>query len=746
MITPKRRRNSTLLCLCLLGPGLVNVAAAQDGSRTSSQLEEVIVTAERRVQSLQDVPISISVFDSEALEATNVKDLRGYFVQTPNVSYQEAGRSGPRSVDIAIRGVSNIGGSVNAFGVYLDEFNVANVAQEGAVNLVLEDIERVEVLRGPQGTFFGRNATGGALNITSNQPGPEYEGKVSAHYGSHDTWGLTGVVNVPVVTERFFLRAMFNHEESNGFIKNVNESGGRSDYSLTSTKLAGRWLATDDFTVDFAAYITRDDSGLDPLVPTGVLDADTASIVGTTVPVSNGLPFYPENTTLVNHDRRERQNNDSDILTLRMTYEADNFQIRSITGFIDTERDYHDDLDFTSESLVYQDALDKTSSWSQEVRVQSTADSAVEWTVGALYAEDEVDSDFGVFAGSDGFFGLPDGFPIDVGDNYNKATSWAVFGQALWQVSDRVAITAGARYSHDKVEGRADGIGFGTTLDTQTGEQSFDDFSPRLSVSYDWNDDVTTYVTISKGYKAGGLQFNESVTEQSYDEEILWNYEAGARMFFLNRSLMLNATVFYMDWEDLQVTSFETLTNPDTGEIVLVTTTNNAASASSKGFELEFAAQLGDAWSVSGGAGYLDAKFDSFPNAVITGAQVDLSGEDMIRAPEWTLNLQSQYSFPIQISGFSGLEGYVRGEWSYRSETVPNIEAILTPGFPNETPAFDVLNLRLGAESDAGRFEVFVENALDEDYYTGQSNFGFGGIRVRPHPRIWGVRFATEFQ
>src|SRR6185295_17883285 len=147
---------------------------------------------------------------------------------------------------------------------------------------------------------------------------PQFEGQVKSHYGSYGTWGLTGMVNAPVVKDKFFVRAMVDYEASDGFVRNVNPAGGSSDYQLSNMKLAGRWLLSDRLTLDLSVYATREDSGLSPLVPTGVLSADTASIIETTVPVSDGLDFYPHNKSRVNHDLPLTQNNDLNIGNFRL--------------------------------------------------------------------------------------------------------------------------------------------------------------------------------------------------------------------------------------------------------------------------------------------------------------------------------------------------------------------------------------------------------------------------------------------
>ncbi|MBS0418367.1 MAG: TonB-dependent receptor [Proteobacteria bacterium] len=712
-------------------------------------LQEVVVTAERRVETLQKVPASISVFSGDKLQAANAQDLRGYFRQTPNVTFQDEGKSGPRSVDIAIRGVSNIGGRTDAFGVYVDGFNIANGAQEGAVNPALQDIERVEVLRGPQGTFFGRNATGGALNVTTKQPGPKLEGELNAHFGSFRTWGMTGVVNAPVVEDKFFVRAMVNYEQSDGFIKNINPAGGQSGFQFINMKLATRWLINDRLTLDLSGYMTREDSGLNPLVPTGVLNEDTASITGTPVPVSGGLPFYPQNIHQVNQDLPLTQKNDNNIGVAHLRYQGDGYEIHSITGYLDTQRKYFDDLDFTPDPLLTQKIDDSSQSWSQEARIQSSGSGPWVWTVGALYAEDIKSTLHQVRAGTGGFFDLPNEFPIDIVVENTRTNSWAGFGQVTWHALDKLALTAGGRYSHDKVKETAGGISFGSPKLNNRGATDFSDFSPRFSVSYDFTDDVTTYVTASKGYKAGGLQFNAALPSQSFAKENLWNYELGTRSYLFDRRLMVNATVFYMKWKDLQVESSATVTDPDTHVITVIDATTNAASASSKGVELEIAARPIAHLTLESGIGYLNAKFDKFPNALVSGQEVDLSGTDIIRAPRWTISANSQYELPLSElmpAMPADVSGYARAEYSYRSKNKPDVESITHNEFPYTIPSFQIVNFRLGTRTDAWMVEGYLENAFDKKYYTGLAGFGFAGIRVRPNPRTWGMRVSFNMR
>ena len=220
------------------------VALAQD----EMVLEEIIVTAQRREQSLQEVPVAVTAFTGEALELANITEAAQYLNLTPNVSYTEDGQVGSRGISIAMRGVSNINTDESSFiqsiGVYLDEFSVASVGQ-GTVNPQLQDLERIEVLRGPQGTYFGRNAVGGALNLTTRKPQPEFD--ASASFGARmfeaasEQKDFSGMINLPV-SEAFMLRGVLYYEDSGGLVKNIVPGGGDSGHEYTMGRVSARMM------------------------------------------------------------------------------------------------------------------------------------------------------------------------------------------------------------------------------------------------------------------------------------------------------------------------------------------------------------------------------------------------------------------------------------------------------------------------------------------------------------------------
>lgn len=722
------------------------------GSQKRGELEEIIVTAQRFAQLLKDVPISITAFTSVSIDNNMIDDLTDYFNKTPNVSYLESGARSKRSV--SIRGVSDIGGSANSIAVYVDEFGISNGPAtinddniNGSLNPELQDIERIEVLRGPQGTFFGRNAAAGAINITTKKPQPDFYAEGTAGYGRFNSWVLSGVVNTPM-SDKFFLRTSAYVSQSDGFVKNADPAGGRSDDEYMSMRVAGRYVPNEQLTADIVATYSEDDQGLDSSVSTGVPNRSSAQLLGflgLTGAVLDGLDAYPTNTTQVSHNNPLDQRNVFGTLVGRVQYDVDNLSIVSVTGFLDTAHDLTGDVDLTSFDFLNQSADVDTSSFSQEMRIQSNGADKLDWVVGGLYARDENIQKFIAHAGADGFLGLPEGFLFSDGRIDSTMTSYAIFGEATWLATERLSLILGGRYSRDDVGRVDDRISFEVRRPIVAGSKSFSDFSPRFVASYALTDAVTAYFTVAKGYKAGGVQTNpesDILPLTDFAEETLWSYEGGMKADVLDGRLRVNGSVFYYAWSDLQVLTgfnFQDPNNP--GNILFLQFTDNAASASNRGVELEFAALPGPGLEIGGGIGYSDAKYDEFTDAVIFGQVFDLSGRRLPRSPKWTLNADAQYSWSVSDK----YEAFVRTEWNYRAKTIPLFDATTEQGFPYRTPSFDVWNFRCGIRADGFSLVAYVENAFNEQYFTSlDPTFGFSGLQVHPSVRQIGLRVTLS--
>lgn len=723
-------------------------------------LEEIIVTGQRREELLQDVPLSVSAFDAESIEKANISEAKDYLGMSPNVAFTEDGQSGSRSISVSIRGVSSIAldtiATPSSIGYYVDDVNIATTAS-GNVNPQLQDMQRIEVLRGPQGTYFGRNALGGAINITTKKPDEKFyaEGSISA--GNLGTFGLEGVVNLPV-TDTFMLRFVGAYEESEGPVENVNPQSD-NDTEFQTFRAAGRWLANDVFTIDFSLSHTNEDEGGDIGVGSGVTDLDTQSIFADLV-ADDLLGFYPSNDSKVNHNLKEQNDGEVTIYNLRLSWEFDHLSLKSISGLVDSTFERAFDQDNISADVINRFNKAKAESFSQELRMQSVGDSArLDWTAGLYYAKDDITRFNSIQLGEARAYtdprtmvsaGLPlppvpAGFRINENNFGFETTSKAIFGEATIHINDALSITGGARLTRDQVTNSAfNVIAFEGAVDNIAGSKDFTNFSPKVGVRFIPNDNLTVYATYSQGYKPGGVDHNSGIAT-SFDEEQLTSWEVGFKSKLAGRRIRLAGALFNLDWEDLQVqTNF--LADPNDISSA-VEKTLNAAKASSKGVELEFSWLIFNSLTWGANLGYIDASYGSFPRVNLPGDMVaNLTGLDLPKTPEWTLSTVLDYSTTV---GSGNLEIYGRLEWSYRSSVKGDLEGVAAeqlnlPNFPYNIKAYDVANLRLGVRTNRWKVHAFVENLLEEDYYTGTSdNFGLAGIRLRPHPRIFGVSFTV---
>jgi iron complex outermembrane receptor protein len=742
------------------------ITFAQDADESQLTLEEVIVTAQRREESLQDVPVSISAFNNEQLVRTSISTAADYLVQTPNVGFSEDGEGGSRSINVSIRGVSNITldgiATANSIGYYIDELSVGAVAQ-GTINPQLQDMERIEVLRGPQGTFYGRNAVGGAINITTVKPDEEFyfEGSLSA--GTFSTWGAEAIINVPF-SDRFFARGVFAYEESDTAIENVNELGNDPFYEYSTGRISFRALASDAVTLDLSITLTSEDEGGDIAIPSGVVDLDTQSIfgIGAHDAIDSGEGFYPENDDRIDRDTRELNNKEFTIINGRITWDLDNMTLKSVTGYIDSSFDRESDLDgipFTFGPLPLRRVNDYGgTSWSQELRLMSAGDSRFDWTVGAIYIDDDLDR-------SNQIQIMPDDAPsgTEVGYINNNLQNFrfkssALFGEFGFPFSDNWDMRIGGRWSKDKVTSTVADLARIGPVPT-SGSETFTDFSPKVVLRY-MTESTTYYGSVSKGYKAGGVDVPTFEGEQftlPFESEELISYELGFKAQLGSGRTHLSGAIFYNDWSDFQVQTDRLADPNDIASAVSVT--QNAEEASSKGAELELVTLLTDGLTWAINVGYVDSKFDDYKDAVLKGETngrpniIDVSGKPLPRTPEWTFNTSLEYNFLL-----SQQDSFVRGEFSYTDGQFSDIEAIGSlvgetvwgdpfnlPSFPYQIDSYSLLNLYAGMEGDKYRLLFFVKNATDEQYYNGTAdNFGAAGIRLRPHFREYGIKVTYK--
>ncbi len=709
-----------------LGSPLVNAQENTD----AEELEQITVTAQRREQNIQDVPISITAFSGEKIARYNIRNATDYLAQTPNVSFTEDGQSGSRGMGISIRGINNLvtgeTAFINSIGVYMDGFSVASVPNQ-VPNPQLPDLDQVEILRGPQGTYFGRNSLGGVLNLTTRKPTDELEGQIivggEKFKDAGEQANFTGILNIPVA-ENFKMRGTVMYEDSSGLIENLCAQGNDTDLcpgatennaSLSGTPDSGHeylmarlnteWDVSNRTKINTTFMYSDESQGHDENVPSGVLDLDTADTLGIGSAIDPGTGFYPNNRTLVSRDLNEFTDNQSTIGIINVHHELNSTtDIKLITGFINARLDRLFDNDLLGGVNVLKRENDYDGfSWSTELRMEKRLQNA-NLVVGVLYAEDEQEQRNKVAVSSASTATLNDigflpPFPDNLGLLLNtrefNVESLALFADYSWQLSDNLEAIVGARYTRDDVSNSLSAFGTAPSCacgpdnpaffpsfinvprPTVSAEESFSDFSPRLVLNYSWSKNLNLYTTVSKGYKAGGTSTGNNTNADGspgfsvpYDKETVWNFEAGFKSYLLDNRIRLNGAIYHLKWDDLQLESFRFLTPGDLSSNFEQTV--NVEDAEATGVELELQAAVTSNLEIMASFGYQDTEITSDSSAEITGGFiVNLQGLELPKAPKITASLAAEYHMEIGDN-----DAWLRLEYIYRDGQYSDVEGL----------------------------------------------------------------------
>ena len=696
LVARPRERMRLLACgaaALIFGSHAASVLADE---AAGDSLEEITVTAQRRAENARDVPISLTVFSAAEIEQQNFQGVENYFAETPNVSFTSEGTRDRK--ELSLRGISDQLQPDNniregSFGFYIDEFNVA----QGTSNPEIVDIDQIEVLRGPQGTYFGRNAVGGAINITTKQPTNDFFAEASAQYSSFTTVDAHGILNLPLIDHVLAVRLVAQEEKSDGNINNVNPIGGGNNSKYTYGKVIVRYTPTENLTIDLTGVVTSESVAMRNGVPSGVFGDFGCELYGgspyskpnpgylgpTRTPFvcpyspvdPDGLGVYPNNVNTVNYNRPQDDGTHFSYATNRVKYAADNFTITNVFGFLYSNEVEGGDIDGSGLDLFYEGESIKRSSVSEELRIQSvpTAGRPFDWTGGFYYGHDYGHVNQYTYAGSAGgaLFGLPEGTELTSSLGDSSDFSDAVFGEVIWHAAPSLSFTLGARYTHENVSNDGYNTSGAQVLNYVDGSASFNNFSPRFTVFYAIDNQTNLYATISRGFKAGGVEAQPVAAggNQVYKPETLWNYEFGVKSESADKRLRLDADVFFMNWKDIQADY--SIGQVSGGGVSFITGVANAAAARSYGFETEATALVATGLTVGAGAGYDRAYSVSFPNAESgLGTTGNLSGATLPNSPKWTLHADSQYtrSFTAEDSGFLRLEWHYKGGIKSRPE------------------------------------------------------------------------------
>jgi iron complex outermembrane recepter protein len=721
-----------LVSALALNAGLC-VAHAQDSTIDedgAKRLGAVTVTAQRREQNLIDVPLSVTAFDSEQLELTGAVDITSIQRTTPNATIEVA--RGSNSTLVAfIRGVGQqdpLWGFEPGVGLYVDDVYVAR--PQGAI-LDIFDIDRIEVLRGPQGTLYGRNTIGGAIKYVTKPLSNEPELKAKVNVGSYGQ--LDGILSGSTpIGDTLAVGGAIAKYTRDGYGKNLNTGAEHYNKDVLAYRLSADWTPTDDFSVRFAYDHSEDDSNAKHghrLLPS----ADG------TIPVTGDV-----------YDTRAGIGDKNSVTTEGYSLTAqwdvnDAVTLKSITAYREGETETPIDFDALPQNDFDVPAVYYDDQFSQEF--QLLLDSGP-WSgvMGVYYLDGNANGAFDVILGG---LGLT---VYQAGDQSKENLS--VYGDFTYEVNDQWSVSLGGRYTEDKTTADVTrelwlGAGSGSfdpsntsiffTTQTSYNDVSRDDnqFTPRLSVSYKPTDNLNLYATYSQGFKAGGFDPRAredldptGLSEQGFGPETVDSYEIGLKGVFLDGRLTMNSAIFLADYKDQQITVQSGADSDNDGvNDTFVSSVFNAGKSQYTGFELEGALLLTDQLTLSGNLGYIDAEIQE----ILSGG-VNVANQFVTQN---TPELQGQVALNYTNSlGANRGEISLTGSLSYRDEYYlfnvanPGFPAGQSAIFPNGGPALDpqsysLLDLSAVWTSPSGKYRIGLHgrNLTDEEYRVAAYNF-----------------------
>ena len=727
-----RKRICTVIGSLLLSP----VIGAQDAS-TEDLIEEIFVTATKRAENLQTVPIAITAISGDELENRGITNLAQASFSVPNLKLNH-GRDTSSQATIHIRGVgqSDEHGDPGV-GIYVD--GVFHARSYGAL-FDLYDVERIEVLRGPQGTLFGRNTIGGAISVVTRKPHDRHEANLQIGYEEFDGFYLKGSANVPI-TDALATRISIVSRNSEGFTLNGHQNEALNDAGMVGGRIALSYSSSETFGLIGTIEMINDRANapasfISGLRPGGGLDF----IEGFIGPISDYVIGGPAGASV---DSRPRNiildaSNDSELkvwgTALTATWDLDSVTVKSITGYREIENRIHSDLDGSPLLILDQRSEDFTQSqFSQEVQLLGESAGRMRWMAGLYYSDEEQTLPILVTL-------VPDlGADLDFERTVNQAAkSVAGFGSMTFDFSDQWALTLGGRYTREEKEFdalRQTIVGRVVTFFEPGISDSFTNLSPRATLDFQFSDDSMAYLTFSRGFKSGGFNTRAASSGQTgfFRPEEVDNIEFGLKSVFARDRLRLNVALFRMDYTDIQQQAFFVNSTGD-----LVSSVVNAAQATVQGLEAELLYAPTDNLSFAATYGYTDASFDEFIDATAG----DLSDLDFQDTPKNTYSIRAAYTLDAGENSVIRLQG----NYSYRSKMYfdrDNAEEIAESGFGLFNASISWLSADKGIE-----LMLFGRNLGDEIYKVSGVNvlddFGYG-LNYYGEPRVIGARLSVRF-
>jgi len=713
--------------------GLAPLAAQAQDSSAPAVLEQIIVTAQKREENLQTVPFSVSAVTGESLERFQYQDLKNLNGLVPNVQFTQMSNVG-LTLAPSIRGI----GITNNPDPYTgtEVAVVIDGVVQGTRLLGLSDqfdVERIEVLRGPQGTLFGANTLGGVVNIVSRQPTGELGVYGKLTVGNYDARNAAVAVNFPIVQDVLAGKVSLSQRQRDGFYTNLFD--GSDLMWVDSSKARAHLLFTPSEDVRATLIVGRD------RVRNG---ADIAANISS----PDEIFWRPGITNDVNFnqysDSPHINRADLNTYTLNLDWTTGIGQVTAIANYMDFEAFNIQDVDATEEFLMNAGRDIGSRQYSGELRLAADLGDSVELTLGAFFMDLHYDVNT---------MSMVHAFSPDIitqQDVRSDEQSTALFAQLYWDVTDKLRVGAGFRMTQIDIDLRslnsthqnpdlhpfnyARNIANSTLVGSfvANGGEQWTEPGGKLSVDYKITPDVMLYGYYARGFKSGG--FNGRITDPldigPFQPEYIDTFEVGMRSDWLDRRLRANIGVFYSKWDDMQVPQSVFRGNPPVASSTIL----NAASAKSQGVELELQALPMDKLNISASIGYLDAKYEDFQDA-----GVDYSGRPTPYAPEWTASLTASYDFELKSGTLSPSLQYTFNDERWAAFTQFPAEHLDSYNLVNANVTFAPANA-------SWKVALWSTNLFDEEYLSSSLTvpplFSFASFGA---PRQYGIDITFDF-
>lgn len=720
--------------------------AAQDQNVESAQ-GDIIVTAQRRSERLQSVPIAMTALSADAIANQGITNLEGLSTAAPSlnvVAYPNS--SDTLTLTMRGQGAGDVGQITRdgGVGLYVDGFYIGR--PQGAL-LDLGEPERIEVLRGPQGTLYGRNTTGGAINIISKKPTGEWGGSTSFSYGSRNLVRALATVDLPAIGN-LAVRGSIVYVNQDGWVKNVGQAHNFGEFGQLAGRVAAKWTPTDFLTVNYTYDQGRVETtplyfvnpALEGAIPGYVADKDRTY---------GPIDLKSSRTKFVDHQ-------------LTMDYAlSDALTLRSLSAYrgFSARQDINYGLAQSTPTfplLVEQDGYYRTQQYSQELQLIADLTDRLDFTGGLYYYREKGRHDNAVNLGY-----VQLGFNSITNSRVDAlSTSYAAYAQSTWNLpvfDDKLKLTVGGRYTKDKRRASRDFVNNGVVTENGiTNSQKFSNFSPMTNLAVQWTRDIMSYVKFSKGYKAGGSAESAPDFTKTFGPEKVTAWEAGIKTQLFDRLLTFNATAFYNTFDDIQI---DFVADPVNTSIIA---TYNAGKANIKGIELETTLQPSPDFGLRGSFSYLKSNIKTItvlPGTIFDGPfPVGANVADYFTLPfvpkygwsvggDWTflrvgedeLSAHVTYSYQSPVYTSSGSGPLVAGRNFYRNDPVKNMDARINWVHP--IPAGKAITVSLFADN--------LFNNRRSDFIIGVGGTALSGYQssTSPYnePRTIGGEVKLEF-